>query len=197
MVLEGRVQVRWRLLEVDAGAGELGDPEMAVGVELDVAEHDVVAPAPQILLQQLQVLLVVIDRQDDVPLRKVGTSSRQSTPARATRRTPTIPPNPVRCRRPIALRMLRPREGEGKGKQHDVGGEEPVGQLLRAVERRYRRWTETLGDPVSSGLAQDYLAWSSTVGTTVSVALTQGLGHIGRTSVVMDTTRARTELSPT
>ena len=37
--------------------------------------------------------------------------------------------------------------------------------FLRAVERRYRRWTEVLGDPVSSGLAQDYLAWSSTVGT--------------------------------
>ena len=34
--------------------------------------------------------------------------------------------------------------------------------FLRAVERRYRRWTEHLGDPVSSGLAQDYLAWSST-----------------------------------
>jgi BirA family biotin operon repressor/biotin-[acetyl-CoA-carboxylase] ligase len=46
--------------------------------------------------------------------------------------------------------------------------------FLRAVERRYRRWTETLGDPVSSGLAQDYLAWSSTVGSTVSVALPDG-----------------------
>ena len=45
---------------------------------------------------------------------------------------------------------------------------------LRAVERRYRRWVEVLGDPVSSGLAQDYLAWSSTVGTTVSVALPDG-----------------------
>ena len=41
--------------------------------------------------------------------------------------------------------------------------------FLRAVERRYRRWTEHLGDPVSSGLAQDYLAWSSTVGATVAV----------------------------
>jgi BirA family biotin operon repressor/biotin-[acetyl-CoA-carboxylase] ligase len=46
--------------------------------------------------------------------------------------------------------------------------------FLRAVERRYRRWVRTLGDPVSSGLAQDYLAWSSTVGTTVSVALPDG-----------------------
>ena len=45
---------------------------------------------------------------------------------------------------------------------------------LRAVERRYLRWTEVLGDPVSSGLAQDYLAWSSTVGSTVSVALPDG-----------------------
>src|ERR671927_127869 len=46
--------------------------------------------------------------------------------------------------------------------------------FLRAVERRYRRWTEHLGDPVSSGLAQDYLAWSSTVGATVEVNLPDG-----------------------
>jgi BirA family biotin operon repressor/biotin-[acetyl-CoA-carboxylase] ligase len=46
--------------------------------------------------------------------------------------------------------------------------------FLRAVERRYRRWTEVLGDPVSSGLAQDYLAWSSTVGSEVVVALPDG-----------------------
>ena len=46
--------------------------------------------------------------------------------------------------------------------------------FLRAVERRYRRWAEVLGDPVSSGLAQDYLAWSSTVGTTVAVSLPDG-----------------------
>ena len=45
---------------------------------------------------------------------------------------------------------------------------------LRAVERRYRRWGQALGDPVSSGLAQDYLAWSSTVGTTVAVTLPDG-----------------------
>jgi len=46
--------------------------------------------------------------------------------------------------------------------------------FLRAVERRYRRWVEVLGDPVSSGLAQDYLSWSSTVGTTVAVDLPDG-----------------------
>jgi len=46
--------------------------------------------------------------------------------------------------------------------------------FLRALERRYRRWTEVLGDPVSSGLAQDYLAWSSTVGTEVAVSLPDG-----------------------
>jgi BirA family biotin operon repressor/biotin-[acetyl-CoA-carboxylase] ligase len=46
--------------------------------------------------------------------------------------------------------------------------------FLRAVERRYRRWTEVLGDPVSSGLAQDYLGWSSTVGSEVVVSLPDG-----------------------
>jgi BirA family biotin operon repressor/biotin-[acetyl-CoA-carboxylase] ligase len=46
--------------------------------------------------------------------------------------------------------------------------------FLRALERRYLRWTEALGDPVSSGLAQDYLGWSSTVGTEVAVALPDG-----------------------
>jgi BirA family biotin operon repressor/biotin-[acetyl-CoA-carboxylase] ligase len=46
--------------------------------------------------------------------------------------------------------------------------------FLRAVERRYRRWTAALGDPVSSGLARDYLAWSSTVGTDVVVSLPDG-----------------------
>jgi BirA family transcriptional regulator, biotin operon repressor / biotin---[acetyl-CoA-carboxylase] ligase len=46
--------------------------------------------------------------------------------------------------------------------------------FLRAVERRYRRWTEALGDPHSSGLAQDYLAWSSTVGSRVAVSLPDG-----------------------
>ena len=46
--------------------------------------------------------------------------------------------------------------------------------FLRAVERRYQRWTAALGDPVNSGLATDYLAWSSTVGTSVSVTLPDG-----------------------
>lgn len=46
--------------------------------------------------------------------------------------------------------------------------------FLRAVERRYRHWTEVLGDPVSSGLAQDYLGWSSTVGSQVAVSLPDG-----------------------
>ena len=46
--------------------------------------------------------------------------------------------------------------------------------FLRAVERRYRQWTAALGDPVSSGLARDYLAWSSTVGTDVAVTLPDG-----------------------
>jgi BirA family biotin operon repressor/biotin-[acetyl-CoA-carboxylase] ligase len=46
--------------------------------------------------------------------------------------------------------------------------------FLRAVERRYLRWTAALGDPVISGLAEDYLRWSSTVGTQVSVSLPDG-----------------------
>jgi BirA family biotin operon repressor/biotin-[acetyl-CoA-carboxylase] ligase len=46
--------------------------------------------------------------------------------------------------------------------------------FLRAFERRYLRWTEVLGDPVSSGLAQDYLAWCSTVGATVTVTMPDG-----------------------
>ncbi|WP_369140034.1 biotin--[acetyl-CoA-carboxylase] ligase [Modestobacter versicolor] len=46
--------------------------------------------------------------------------------------------------------------------------------FLRALELRYRRWTAVLGDPVSSGLAQDYLAWCSTVGTDVVVTLPDG-----------------------
>jgi len=45
---------------------------------------------------------------------------------------------------------------------------------LRALERRYTRWVEVLGDPVGSGLARDYLAWCSTVGTTVTVTLPDG-----------------------
>jgi BirA family biotin operon repressor/biotin-[acetyl-CoA-carboxylase] ligase len=46
--------------------------------------------------------------------------------------------------------------------------------FLRAVERRYVPWVAALGDPVSSGLAQDYLVWSSTVGTDVAVSLPDG-----------------------
>jgi BirA family biotin operon repressor/biotin-[acetyl-CoA-carboxylase] ligase len=46
--------------------------------------------------------------------------------------------------------------------------------FLRALEARYRRWVEVLGDPVSSGLAQDYLTWCSTVGSAVEVSLPDG-----------------------
>jgi BirA family biotin operon repressor/biotin-[acetyl-CoA-carboxylase] ligase len=45
---------------------------------------------------------------------------------------------------------------------------------LRALGARYRRWSESLGDPVGSGLARDYLAWSATVGTAVAVTLPDG-----------------------
>ena len=47
-------------------------------------------------------------------------------------------------------------------------------QFLRGFERRYLAWVQTLGDPVSSGLARDYLAWSSTVGAVVVVTLPNG-----------------------
>src|SRR5688500_16366287 len=56
--------------------------------------------------------------------------------------------------------------------------------FLRAVERRYRTWTAALGDPVSSGLARDYLAWSSTVGTDVVVSLPDGSTLEGRATAV-------------
>jgi BirA family biotin operon repressor/biotin-[acetyl-CoA-carboxylase] ligase len=56
--------------------------------------------------------------------------------------------------------------------------------FLRAVERRYRQWTAALGDPVSSGLARDYLAWSSTVGTDVAVSLPDGSTLAGRATAV-------------
>jgi len=46
--------------------------------------------------------------------------------------------------------------------------------FLGAVESRYLRWVQVLGDPVSSGLAGDYLAWCSTVGTAVTVTLPDG-----------------------
>ena len=45
---------------------------------------------------------------------------------------------------------------------------------LRALEGGYRRWTSTLGDPIASGLARDYLSWSATVGTQVRVVLPDG-----------------------
>ena len=47
-------------------------------------------------------------------------------------------------------------------------------QFLRTFERRYLGWTQALGDPVSSGLARDYLAWCSTVGADVVVTLPDG-----------------------
>lgn len=46
--------------------------------------------------------------------------------------------------------------------------------FLRALEQRYARWSRVLGDPVSSGLAQDYLAWCSTVGADVTVTMPDG-----------------------
>ena len=46
--------------------------------------------------------------------------------------------------------------------------------FLTAFAERYRRWAATLGDPVQSGLARDYLAWSATVGTTVAVTMPDG-----------------------
>jgi hypothetical protein len=49
------------------------DGRVVARVELDrlapvAGEHDVVTPAPEVLLQKLQVLLVVIDCEDNVPL---------------------------------------------------------------------------------------------------------------------------------
>jgi BirA family biotin operon repressor/biotin-[acetyl-CoA-carboxylase] ligase len=46
--------------------------------------------------------------------------------------------------------------------------------FLAAFEAGYLRWVQVLGDPVSSGLARDYLAWCSTVGTAVTVTLPDG-----------------------
>ncbi|SDO33486.1 biotin--[acetyl-CoA-carboxylase] ligase [Geodermatophilus sp. DSM 45219] len=47
-------------------------------------------------------------------------------------------------------------------------------QFLRGFERRYTAWVQTLGDPVMSGLAHDYLAWCGTVGADVVVTLPDG-----------------------
>jgi BirA family biotin operon repressor/biotin-[acetyl-CoA-carboxylase] ligase len=46
--------------------------------------------------------------------------------------------------------------------------------FLRAFERRYLPWADALGDPVASGLAQDYVNWCATVGTEVGVTLPDG-----------------------
>ena len=74
--------------------------------------------------------------------------------------------------------------------------------FLRAVERRYRHWSQHLGDPVASGLAQDYLAWSSTVGATVAVDLPDGSTLEGVAEavdwdgrLVVATANGRTELA--
>ena len=74
--------------------------------------------------------------------------------------------------------------------------------FLRAVERRYRRWTAALGDPVASGLASDYLAWSSTVGTQVVVGLPDGSTLEGTATavdwdgrLVVDTDQGRVDLA--
>jgi BirA family biotin operon repressor/biotin-[acetyl-CoA-carboxylase] ligase len=56
--------------------------------------------------------------------------------------------------------------------------------FLRAVERRYLRWVEHLGDPVASGLASDYLAWCGTVGLDVVVTLPDGSTLEGRAEAV-------------
>jgi BirA family transcriptional regulator, biotin operon repressor / biotin---[acetyl-CoA-carboxylase] ligase len=45
---------------------------------------------------------------------------------------------------------------------------------LGALGARYRRWIESLGDPVGSGLARDCVGWSATVGTPVAVTLPDG-----------------------
>jgi BirA family biotin operon repressor/biotin-[acetyl-CoA-carboxylase] ligase len=46
--------------------------------------------------------------------------------------------------------------------------------FLRAFERRYLRWVEVLGDPVASGLAEDYVAWCATLGVEVAVTMPDG-----------------------
>jgi BirA family transcriptional regulator, biotin operon repressor / biotin---[acetyl-CoA-carboxylase] ligase len=74
--------------------------------------------------------------------------------------------------------------------------------FLRAVEERYRRWTEHLGDPVASGLARDYLAWCATIGATVAVDLPDGTSLEGVADgvdwdgrLVVDTAGGRVELA--
>ena len=56
--------------------------------------------------------------------------------------------------------------------------------FLRAFERRYLPWVAALGDPVASGLAQDYVTWSATVGTEVTVSLPDGSTLVGTAEAV-------------
>ncbi len=55
---------------------------------------------------------------------------------------------------------------------------------LRALEQRYLAWTAALGDPVSTGLAADYLARCSTVGVEVTVTLPDGQELAGTATAV-------------
>lgn len=73
---------------------------------------------------------------------------------------------------------------------------------LRAFEARYRRWVEHAGDPVSSGLAQDYLAWCSTMGLDVIATMPDGSTIEGTAEavdwdgrLVLATPEGRVELS--
>jgi BirA family biotin operon repressor/biotin-[acetyl-CoA-carboxylase] ligase len=56
--------------------------------------------------------------------------------------------------------------------------------FLRAFESRYLPWVAALGDPVASGLAQDYVTWSATVGTEVTVSLPDGSTLAGTAEAV-------------
>ncbi|MGY1715128.1 biotin--[acetyl-CoA-carboxylase] ligase [Geodermatophilus sp. SYSU D01106] len=56
--------------------------------------------------------------------------------------------------------------------------------FLRALEGRYLAWTAALGDPVSTGLAADYLAWCSTVGAEVTVTMPDGSELAGTATAV-------------
>jgi BirA family biotin operon repressor/biotin-[acetyl-CoA-carboxylase] ligase len=56
--------------------------------------------------------------------------------------------------------------------------------FLRAFERRYFSWLDSLGDPLASGLASDYLAWCGTVGVDVEVAMPDGSTLRGRAEAV-------------
>ncbi|MCZ2806462.1 biotin--[acetyl-CoA-carboxylase] ligase [Modestobacter sp. VKM Ac-2983] len=74
----------------------------------------------------------------------------------------------------------RPDELPDTGTSLELVRQEPVDRaavllaFLRVLERRYARWAQVLGDPVPSGLAQDYLAWCSTVGSAVTVTMPDG-----------------------